>query len=297
MNAAVEVILDARCATGESPVWLVAEQALYWVDIPARRLYRWHAANAAVTTWTAPEMIGCIAPATQGGWIAGMESGIFHLAPQNDGTLDCARVATVAHAAAEMRFNDGRCDRQGRFWAGTMACDMTQAARVGALYRYADDATPMRAFGDLIVPNGLAFSPDGRTMYLSDSHPSVQMIWSFDYDVDSGTPSGRRVFVDANALPGRPDGAAIDEDGCYWICGNDAGLIHRVTPDGRLDRSLGVPVRKPAMCAFGGARLDTLFVTSIRPTGVDLSDQPLAGAVFALLPGVRGIEEPRFTRR
>ena len=94
-------------------------------------------------------------------------------------------------------------------------------------------------------------------------------------------------------LPGRPDGAAVDQDGCYWICGNDAGLVHRFTPEGRLDRSLEVPVKKPAMCAFGGPKLDTLFVTSIRPGG-DLSDQPLAGGVFALRPGTQGIPEPAF---
>jgi sugar lactone lactonase YvrE len=132
-------------------------------------------------------------------------------------------------------------------------------------------------------------------MYLSDSHPTVQSIWAFDYDTDSGTPSNRRLFVDMNAYPGRPDGAAVDADGCYWICGNDAGLIHRFTPAGKLDRSLAVPVKKPAMCSFGGAGLDTLFVTSIRPGGdVDLSDQPLAGSVFALRPGVRGLPEPAF---
>ena len=148
---------------------------------------------------------------------------------------------------------------------------------------------------DLIVPNGLAFSPDGRTMYLSDSHPGVQKIWAFDYDTDSGTPSRRRLFVDMLEYPGRPDGAAVDAEGCYWICGNDAGLIHRFTPDGRLDRSLAVPVKKPTMCAFGGPRLDTLYVTSIRPGG-DLADQPLAGGLFALNPGVTGIEEPAFTR-
>jgi sugar lactone lactonase YvrE len=131
-------------------------------------------------------------------------------------------------------------------------------------------------------------------MYLSDSHPNVQTIWAFDYDVDSGTPRNRRVFVDMKPLPGRPDGAAVDADGGYWICGNDAGLVHRFTPDGRLDRSLPVPVKKPAMCAFGGAALDTLFVTSIRPAGIDLSDQPLAGGVFALRPGVKGLDEPSF---
>jgi sugar lactone lactonase YvrE len=143
------------------------------------------------------------------------------------------------------------------------------------------------------VPNGLAFSPDGRTMYLSDSHPSVQAIWAFDYDIDSGTPHNRRLFVDMHQHPGRPDGAAVDSEGGYWICANDAGLIHRFSPDGRLDRSLTVPVKKPTMCAFGGPNLDTLFVTSIRPAG-DISDQPLAGGVFALQPGAKGLEETCF---
>jgi sugar lactone lactonase YvrE len=193
-----------------------------------------------------------------------------------------------------MRFNDGRCDRQGRFLAGTMFMDMAAARPVGTVSCVSRDAAPRIVLEGLLVPNGMAFSPDGKTMYLSDSHPSMQLIWAFDYDVITGTPSNRRVFVDMNPLPGRPDGAAIDEDGCYWICGNDAGLIHRFTPQGKLDRSLAVPVKKPAMCAFGGLNLDTLFVTSIRPAGVDLADQPLAGGVFALNPGTRGLPEPKF---
>ncbi len=308
---AAELVLDARCGTGESPVWDAREQALYWVDIPARRLHRWDAATGAARHWTAPEMIACIARDGQadnaaggsagtgpGPWIAGLESGVFRLSPRADGTLDARPLATVAHAAPGMRFNDGRCDRQGRFWAGTMLMDMAAARSVGALYRFdgaARGPAPLRPLlRDLIVPNGLGFSPDGRTMYLSDSHPQVQAVWAFDYDTDTGTPSGRRLFVDMRDLPGRPDGAAVDADGCYWICGNDAGLVHRFTPDGRLDRSLAVPVKKPAMCAFGGPGLDTLFVTSIRPGGTDLSDQPLAGGVFALRPGVRGLPEPAF---
>lgn len=287
-----ELILDARNATGESPVWDAREGALYWVDIPAGQLHRWK--QEVHDAWQADEMLACIARHANGGWIAGMQSGLFHLVPTADGKLAQTRLAQVEHVQTDMRFNDGRCDRQGRFWAGTMHTDMGAGHRVGKVYRYANgEETLAPQLEDFIVPNGLAFSPDGKTMYLSDSHPSVQMIWAFDYDTDTGTPHNRRVFVDMNAHPGRPDGAAIDEDGCYWICGNDAGLVHRFTPEGRLDRSLEVPVKKPAMCAFGGAGLDTLFVTSIRPGG-DLSDQPLAGGVFALKPGVRGLEEPSF---
>ncbi|CAN5371654.1 SMP-30/gluconolactonase/LRE family protein [soil metagenome] len=297
MSTTAELVIDARCGTGESPVWRIGEQALYWVDIPARQLHRISAVDGAHTSWTGPEMLACIAARAgrPGEWIAAMESGLFAVAPQPDGTIATTPLATVAHAMHGMRFNDGRCDRQGRFWAGTMLMDMAAARPVGRVYRYQADVNAEAAlrlqFDGLIVPNGLAFSPDGRTMYLSDSHPDAQQIWAFDYDVDSGTPHHRRLFVDMKLLPGRPDGAAMDAEGCYWICGNDAGLVHRFTPDGRLDRSLAVPVKKPAMCAFGGAGLDTLYVTSIRPGG-DLSDQPLAGGVFALRPGVTGLPEP-----
>jgi len=171
--------------------------------------------------------------------------------------------------------------------------DMSLAAADGALYRLDARGLSKPLLGGLITGNGLGFSPDGRVMYLSDSHPSVRRIWCCALS-DDGTPGARREFVDMNLYPGRPDGAAVDADGCYWICGNDAGLVHRFTPDGRLDRSLEVPVKKPAMCAFGGPDLDTLFVTSIRPGGTDLSDQPLAGGVFALRPGAKGLAEPAF---
>jgi sugar lactone lactonase YvrE len=288
-----ELVVDARNAVGESPVWLAFEQALYWVDIAARRLWRWDAATAATRQWRSDEMIGCIAPSARGGWLCAMESGVFHAVTSDGDTLKTQRLANVDHPRPGMRFNDGRCDRQGRLRAGTMLMDMGAAQAVGSLYAL-DASGALRALvRELIVPNGLAFSPDGRTMYLSDSHPGVQQIWAFDYDIETGTPSRRRLFVDMKPLPGRPDGAAVDEDGCYWTCANDAGLVHRFTPRGELDRSLPLPVKKPAMCAFGGAQLDTLFVTSIRPGG-DLADQPLAGGVFALHPGVRGLPETAF---
>ncbi|POF44082.1 gluconolactonase [Pseudomonas laurylsulfativorans] len=290
-----ELIVDARNAVGESPVWVPEENALYWVDIPAGGLQRWSAETGQVDAWKTPEMLACIARHGDGGWVAGMESGFFRLHPRNDGNLHSEALAHVDHARTDMRLNDGRCDRQGRFWAGSMVLNMGANAADGTLYRYsAGQRGPLDAqLSGFIVPNGLGFSPDGRTMYLSDSHPLVQQIWAFDYDIETGTPSNRRVFVDMNQHEGRPDGAAVDAEGCYWICANDAGLIHRFTPAGRLDRSLAVPVKKPTMCAFGGPRLDTLFVTSIRP-GDDHDSQSLAGGVFALDPGVKGLPEPRF---
>jgi len=287
-----ELIVDARNAVGESPVWVPEENALYWVDIPNGGLQRWSAASGHVHAWKAPQMLACIGRASNGGWVAGMETGFFQLTTHNDGSLDTTPLASVEHARPDMRLNDGRCDRQGRFWAGSMVLNMGENAAEGVLYRYETGKPAHPQLDGFITPNGLAFSPDGRTMYLSDSHPLVQQIWAFDYDIKTGTPSNRRLFVDMNHHLGRPDGAAVDAEGCYWICANDAGLVHRFTPDGRLDRSLSVPVKKPTMCAFGGSRLDTLFVTSIRD---DHSEQSLAGGVFALNPGVQGLPEPTFT--
>lgn len=297
MTAQAELLIDARNGVGESPVWDAQRQCLFWVDIPGRALWCWEAGTGQARQWPTPEMTGCIALAAgseataHGRWVAAMETGVALLTPHGDGTLTFETIATLQHPQSGMRFNDGRCDRQGRLRAGTMVMDMSLAANAGSVY--ALEGSQLRALqSGLITPNGMAFSPDGKTMYLSDSHPDVQTVWAFDYDTDTGTPSNQRVFIDMKPLPGRPDGAAVDEDGGYWICGNDAGLVHRFTPDGRHDRSLAVPVKKPAMCAFGGRGFDTLFVTSIRPGG-DLSDQPLAGGVFALRPGVRGLDEPR----
>jgi sugar lactone lactonase YvrE len=290
-----ELIVDARNAVGESPVWVPQENALYWVDIPNGGLQRWSADTGHVHAWKTPQMLACIARHSGGGWVAGMQSGFFHLHPHSDGSLDSELLATVEHSRPDMRLNDGRCDRQGRFWAGSMVLNMGLNAPEGRLYRYGAGTSGVieAQLDGFIVPNGLGFSPDGKTMYLSDSHPHVQLIWAFDYDTETGTPSNRRIFVDMNHFPGRPDGAAVDAEGCYWICANDAGLIHRFAPDGRLDFSLQVPVKKPTMCAFGGSDMDTLFVASIRP-GDDRDPQSLAGGVFALKPNVKGLAEPLF---
>lgn len=293
MPSQADLVLDARNAVGESPVWHVGEQALYWVDIAARALHRQERGQSA-QTWHASEMIGCIAPHAQGGWIAGLESGIFHLLPRADGGMEQHCLASITHPRPGMRANDGRCDRQGRFLTGTMLMNMTDSQQEGCLVSYQKNSGLRYLAQGLYTANGMAFSPDGRTLYHSDSHPKSQLIWAWDYDPATGTPSNRRVFFDMRSLPGRPDGAAIDADGCYWICGNDAGKIYRFTPQGLLDRTLEVPVKKPSMCAFGDADMKTLYVTSIRPADIDLSDQPLAGGVFALRPGVCGMPEPFF---
>jgi sugar lactone lactonase YvrE len=289
----VEKIAGITCAVGESPLWHEAHNAWYWVDIPARHIWRLDGSNGSLRKWVAPEMVACIAPAANGGWIAGMESGIFSLQLLDDGNVDAERLAAPAELGPGMRFNDGRCDRQGRFWAGTMFMDMSAAKPVGALYRY-DAVRRLSApvVPELITQNGLAWSPDGRTMYLSDSHPARRRVWAYDYDIDDGMPHNQRLFADMAGFTGRPDGAAMDSDGCYWVAGNDGASLLRFTPSGVLDREIALPVAKPSMCSFGGPGLEWLLVTSIRP-GDAAADSP-AGGVFLLRPGVRGVAETPF---
>ena len=174
-----------------------------------------------------------------------------------------------------------------------MFTDMAAQRSIGNLYRYsAATGISREIVSGLIVQNGLAWSPDGRTMYLSDSHPTRRLIWAFDYDADEGVPENQRVFVDMNAYPGRPDGAAVDSDGCYWVCANDGGCILRFTPGGKLDRRIDLPMAKPSMCAFGGPNLELLLVTSIGAGKAE--DDAWAGAVLMLRPGVSGIAETVF---
>jgi len=291
--ASVERVADISCTVGESPLWCAEQAAWYWVDIPAKTIWRLDEASGAVRHWNTSEMVACIALKESGGLIAGMESGIFSLELGSGPMAVEQKLAQPDGLGAGTRFNDGRCDRQGRFWSGTMFMDMAAVRPDGRLYRYtAEQGLSQPMVSGLVVQNGLAWSPDGRTMYLSDSHGSRQLIWAFDYDTDEGLPHNQRVFVDMNSHPGRPDGAAVDSDGCYWTCGNDGACLLRFTPSGKLDRRIDLPMAKPSMCTFGGPDLDTLLVTSIS-AGKPEGDQ-WAGAVLMVRPGVSGLPEARF---
>ena len=291
--SAAERLTDPVDAVGESPVWRAAESALYWVDIPARRIHRLKTGSGRRDTWTAPEAVACIAFRGDGTLIAGLESGIFALVLEAGGRVAATRLAAPRFPMGSMRFNDGRCDRQGRFWVGSMEDPVNRAGPKGALYRFGADHACLRAVDGLFVANGLAFSPDGRTLYHSDSFREVRTIWAWALDRDDGVISNRRVFVDTHGMPGRPDGGAVDTDGCYWMAGNDGWEIVRFTPKGAVDRRIALPVAKPSMVAFGGPELDVIYVTSIRPPS-GLEDQPMAGSLFAVEARVTGLPEPRF---
>jgi sugar lactone lactonase YvrE len=190
--------------------------------------------------------------------------------------------------------NDGRCDPVGRFWVGSMFDPSSANKSTGSLYRIEPDGRSTVVRTEIGVPNGSAFSPDGRTMYFADTHRDV--VWAYDYDVDSGEATNERVFLDFSGLPGRPDGACVDADGCYWIACVRGSAVLRVTPAGVVDRRVDLSASKPTMPAFGGPDLSTLFITSIGGGGSHGRDpaEPEAGDLFVLETQYQGLPEPRF---
>lgn len=289
-----DLIATGPDRVGESPIWDARLQALWWVDIESQRVRRWTRASGALQAWQLPERVGCIALAEDGRVIAALERSIVAATLADDGAVALTELARITHPAAGMRFNDGRCDASGRLWVGTMLMDQALNKALGGLHCLDERGLTGPYVEGLYTANGSGFSPDGKTFYLSDSHPLSRRVWAFDFDVADGTLSRQRLFLDMREMAGRPDGAAVDAEGNYWICANDAGQIDCVSPQGRLLRALQVPFPKPAMCCFGGPDLATLFVTSIVPTQPTQYDR--SGAVVALRPGATGLPEPRFSR-
>lgn len=290
----IECVVDARAATGESPVWDVEAQALWWVDIPACKLHRFDPSSGRNETFDMPAPIGCLALREgRGDMLVALKTGLYTFDPVTRG-LDAVAPPPFNHR--DDRFNDGRCDRQGRFWVSAMRDPQDPDARSGQFFRFDPGYGLRPMISGLIVGNGLAFSPDSRVMYMSDSHASVQTIWAWDYDQTDGSIANRRVFATTRDLGGRPDGAAVDEDGCYWTAANSGWQLVRLTPQGTVDRTIELPIARPTMLAFGGRELDVIYVTSMRaqPGDPQGDDQPQAGGLFALSVGIKGLPEPRW---
>ena len=287
----VECIVDSRSRIGEGAIWDERESRLWWVDIPAGEIYRFDPRTGENETFGFGEPVGCVAIRESGGLVVAAKSGFHFFDPES------GRKEPIADPEADKprnRFNDGGADRQGRFWAGTMR-EGSPPAPDGAFYRLNSDGEVWKGVGGFYTTNGLAFSPDGKTMYASDSNRGVRTIWQFSYDINDGIPTARRPFFDTGPHPWRPDGGTVDEDGCYWFAGIDGWQVVRVTPDGTVDRTIDLPVERPTKPAFGGERLDTLFVTSLSESLAPGSKQPLAGSLFAISGiGARGVPEARF---
>jgi sugar lactone lactonase YvrE len=281
-----------RARVGEGAMWDVDDQALWWVDIPAGLVHR-HDPSGPERSWEIGEAVGCLARCATGGLLLATRSG-FHRFDPETGTRHA--IADPEAAKPDNRFNDGTTDPRGRFWAGTMK-DRGDPAPAGAFWRLDPDLSVTAGASGFWTTNGLAFAPDGRTIYFADSHPSVRLVWRAAYDVETGTHGTPEPFFDTRAIAGRPDGATVDADGCYWLAGVNGWQVVRITPAGKLDRIVEMPVERPSRPMWGGARLDTLYVTSI---GVGLTPgtearQPDAGALFAITGlGTGGLPQTRF---
>ena len=279
----VEVVLAAGAEIGESPVWCDRAQVLWWVDIAAGALHRFAPATGEDRVWPMGRAVACIALTEGPDLVLALADGLFRFTPET-GAL--APLTSFEADRPENRSNDGAMGRDGRFYFGTMK-SAPDGVPGGALYRLDPDGRVTRLLEGLHVSNGLAVSPDGGTLYLSDSWKDVRKVWAFD--LKQGEVSNRRVFFDTAGRPGRPDGGCVDAEGFYWSAGIDGGQLLRISPAGEVDRVIEMPVRKPTKCCFGGPDLDVLYVTSLGAT----DDSPDAGALMALRPGVKGLPEPR----
>ena len=286
----VQCIYRNRALLAESPVWSENEECLYWVDIEGRTFNRFDpnkSKNIAINTGI---RVSALALRRTGGFIVATETG-FQLYNSTENSF--TPIGDPENNKPNNRFNDGRCDRAGRFWAGTMVEKGNQTPDAG-LYCIDGDLTYMKKHEEIILANGLAWSPDNRTLYLADTrHP---VVWAFDFDIDSGEISNQRIFIEFGITDGVPDGATVDTDGCYWLAQPRSSQICRYTPEGRIDTVIELPVSKPTMCAFGGPSLNTLYITtnSLGFSEKELENQPLAGSLLGLEVKAQGLPEPKF---
>ncbi len=284
---------------GESPFWHPQEQRLYWVDIPGRRVARVVVdglqVKGAVEYWPLQEEPGCIAPVQGGGLVLALRSGIYR-ADAWGAALH--KLADAPYDTGKLRFNDGKCDPQGRFWAGSLYEPKDQA--LGVLYMF--DSQGLHAMMDgVTTANGLAWSPDGRTAYWADT--AAHRVRAFDFDPATGCLSGERLFHQMITKPagwtwgsqqpygGRPDGAAVDAEGAYWSAQYEGQRLLRLSPSGQVLAEVPTPVPCPTMPCFGGPDLKTLFITTSRQgrSPQELAQHPDAGCVFALRVPVPGV--------
>jgi sugar lactone lactonase YvrE len=276
----VDVAVRARAELGEGPRWIAGR--LLWVDILAGTLHRSDPATGSQRSMTFDDALGMVAPRGQGGLLAAVGRSVVLL---DEDSEEVARV-DLPDEPPDNRVNDGRCDPAGRLWIGTMRADGDGAA--GSLYRVDPDLSVRRVATDLGISNGIDWSPDGERMYHVDS--ATGRVDVYDFEVRQGLASGRRTLVAVPGDQGVPDGLVVDAEGGVWVAFHGGWAVRRYTPDGRLDREVPMPVAQPTAVAFGGEDLADLYVTTATEglDAGDLEDQPLAGSVLRLRPGVTG---------
>ena len=287
-----EVVVDHRSELGEGPVWISGDEALIWVDISVGRLNRLVPATGQLDRLDIGQPVGAVVPRAAGGLLLALRDGVGVLDEFAAGERAVIRVEVEADLE-QNRMNDGKCDPAGRFWVGTMSF----AARPGAgsLYRVDADLSVTRVISGTTIANGLGWSPDGTSMYFTDS--AAQSVWAFDFDASTGMVENRRLLISVQEPGVLPDGMAIDAEGGIWTALWGGSAVRRYSATGILDQEIPFPVSQVSSCAFGGTDLEDLYVTTAR-TGLSeagLAQEPDAGCLFRLDPGVRGMPTTSFS--
>ena len=289
----IECVASTKSKIGEGAFWDDRKQLLWWVDIPVGLIHCYNPRTGENNSIGFGEPVGCLATRKQGGLVLATKTGFWLFDPESG---DRKQLSDPESHLELNRFNDGTTDRQGRFWAGTMR-EGGEPGPYGRFYRLDPDYSVTPWIGDINTTNGLAFSPDGKKMYYSDSNRKVRTIWVCDYDWNTGTPETPNVFFDTRTVRGRPDGGTVDAEGCYWQAGIEGWQLYRISPEGELLMTIEMPVEKPSKPMFGGSNLDVLYVTSL---GIGLAEgaeenQPEAGSLFSITGlGIRGIPQTPF---
>ena len=287
----VSVVVRSSAQIGEGPVWDVRAQRLYWLDIVGRQLHVFNPLDGTNTTYGCPDIVTSVSPRAVGGVLLTMRRSF---ALFDDATGRFETIAEVEWDMAGNRFNDGKTDRRGRHWAGTMG-DVDWDHPIGNLYRFGPDHRPVRVAEKIRCSNGIAWSPDDRTMYFCESFAYV--IHAYEFDAESGEIANRRTFAEIDPDSGSfPDGITVDAEGFVWSAQPVFGRLVRYDPAGRIERIIALPVSRGTSVMFGGPDLSTLYITTMRATldEPQLSEEPLAGSLLAIRPGVRGIAETPF---
>jgi sugar lactone lactonase YvrE len=283
-----ELLFPAAHLLAESPMWLPETDELACVDIDAGDVLRIDPAHPlAARRSHVGDWVSAIVPAGDGRLVAMTEAGACLLSADDN----VVNVMLPAEGLGEHRYNDAKLDRSGRLLFSTIL-KTSPRTPTGEICGF-DGSTRRTLLGGIRTPNSICFSPDGRTLYACDT--AIGAIWRFDY-ADDGTVGEKAEFVPVDIGPGKPDGATVDADGCLWSARYNGGAVLRITPEGRVDRIVRLPVQQITSCTFGGPGLDTLFITTARQnlTATQLAEQPLAGSIFAVQPGVTGLPEPYF---
>ena len=285
----ISKINTPRCMVGEGPVWDVAEQALYFIDILGKKVLRFEPSSGGTRSWDVPDIIGSMAIRTGGGAIIALANGVHTLDFE---TGVCTMLASNPDLNDQVQLADGKVDRRGRFIVGSSDRGMKEAR--GKLYVLEPGSTQLRAIDDdIFLANGPCWSPDDATFYHADSIRKI--IYAYDYDIETGTVANRRPFASTEDLGGIPDGATVDAEGHIWSAICEGAKLVRFRPDGSIERIVEFPLKLPGSVMFGGPALDRLFVPTLSPAFMGREADPLDGSTY-VIDGldVKGLPEPRF---